>query len=77
MVGGVLPVIDEAVELDQLSLGFREADLQSLYLALPTVQLRFSDSVLEIADDRDEPGPLGRRDAQHRAADTGVLVLAR
>lgn len=65
-----------AVEAGKLLLRVREAGFESLDFSEPAIGTSLGDPVSEVADDLDAAGPLARRDPEHGAPDTAVLVLA-
>ncbi|KFZ79213.1 hypothetical protein ED92_26875 [Amycolatopsis sp. MJM2582] len=58
------------------SCGLLEADGEIVDLSAPYVEFGFADPVTEVVRDLDQPGALAGVDAQDRASDAGVLVLA-
>ena len=64
-----------AVERDELGAGGVEADLESFDFAEPAVHAGLGDAVAEVADDRDEAGPLLWVDAHHGAPDVPLTEI--
>ncbi|NJP98791.1 hypothetical protein HCN51_56830 [Nonomuraea sp. FMUSA5-5] len=64
------------VEVGELGLGSGQADVQAFGLTQPTLALGFGDARQEIAADLLKPWSLGGVNAEERASDAAVLMLA-
>src|SRR6516225_8920814 len=78
-VGGSAAAVslDAPVEAGEFAFSGSQADLQALDFPEPAVHPRFGDAFVQVVDDLGEAGPLLLRDAEHRAAQASVLMLAR
>jgi hypothetical protein len=77
-VGGFAAAVafDAPVEVGKFAFSGFQADLKALDFAEPAVHPCFGDALAQVADDLGETGPLLRRDAEHRASQARVLMLA-
>ena len=74
---GAAVAFDASVEAGEFAFSGFQADLEALDFAEPAVHPCFGNAFVQVADDLGEAGPLLRRDAEHRASQASVLMLAR
>src|SRR5215470_12844137 len=73
---GAAASFDASVEAGEFAFSGFQADLKALDFAEPAVHPCFGNALAQVVDDLGKAGPLVRRDAEHRASQASVLMLA-